>query len=339
MKKIIIVVALLVLIVFVIWWQNDQQQSEENSLLLYGNVDIREVSLAINGSERINRMLVQEGEQVEQGQLLAQLNSQRFEAEVARVKALLAAQQAVLDRLVAGSRPEEIAQAESHLAAAQALEHETDITARRLTKLLSQRSVSPSDVDHAKASFEVAHAKRIAAGSALKLVKIGSRTEDIAAAQATLKAYQAQLVLAHHMLDDASLYAPAKGVIRNRVLQPGDMASPQKPLYTLALTDPVWVRAYLPEPMLGRVRSGATAWITTDSYPDKRYQGWVGYISPTAEFTPKTVQTPELRTRLVYSVRIFACNPEGELRLGMPASVEIELDQTGMGSEPQPCGS
>ena len=173
----------------------------------------------------------------------------------------------------------------------------------------------------------------------LALLKAGARKEDIAAARAQLKAREAALAQARQRLADASLHAPADGIVRNRVLEPGDMAFPQAPVLTLAFLDPVWVRAYLPEPMLGRVRPGATAWITTDSYPDKRYEGWVGYISPTAEFTPKTVQTPELRTRLVYSVRVFACNPEGELRLGMPVSVEIELDQTDAGTRPRPCSS
>ena len=115
------------------------------------------------------------------------------------------------------------------------------------------------------------------------------------------------------------------------------MAGPQTPALTLAFTGPVWARVYLPEPDLGRVAPGFRAFIRTDSYPDKAYEGWIGYIAPTAEFTPKTVQTPELRTRLVYSLRVYACNPGGELRLGMPVTVEIPLHQNpppGRGSEP-----
>ncbi|WP_419601599.1 efflux RND transporter periplasmic adaptor subunit, partial [Thiolapillus sp.] len=103
------------------------------------------------------------------------------------------------------------------------------------------------------------------------------------------------------------------------------MASPLKPALTLAFANPVWVRAYLPETRLGKVKPGMKASITSDSYPGKTYPGWVGYISPTAEFTPKNVETPELRTRLVYQIRVFACNPQEELRLGMPATVNIDL--------------
>jgi HlyD family secretion protein len=105
------------------------------------------------------------------------------------------------------------------------------------------------------------------------------------------------------------------------------MASPQRPVYTLAMTDPLWVRVYVKESDLGRIRPGMRAEVATDSYPNKRYGAWVGYISPTAEFTPKSVETTEVRSSLVYQVRIFVCNPQGELRLGMPATVTIALGQ------------
>ena len=105
------------------------------------------------------------------------------------------------------------------------------------------------------------------------------------------------------------------------------MASPQRPVFTLALTNPIWIRAYVPQTDMGKIFPGMRAQINTDSYPDKTYEGWVGYISPTAEFTPKSVETPEVRTELVYQVRVYACNPRNELRLGMPATVTIPLDQ------------
>ena len=105
------------------------------------------------------------------------------------------------------------------------------------------------------------------------------------------------------------------------------MASPQTPVLTLALTNPVWVRAYVPESDLGKVSLGMHAEVATDSFPGKRYRGWIGFISPTAEFTPKSVETPELRTRLVYRMRVYVCDPQDELRLGMPATVTIPLQQ------------
>ena len=110
------------------------------------------------------------------------------------------------------------------------------------------------------------------------------------------------------------------------------MVSPRQPVYTLALTDPVWVRVYIDETDLGRLKPGQHAYVTTDSYPDKRYEGWLGYVSPTAEFTPKSVQTREVRSSLVYQGRVYVCNPSGELRLGMPADVHLDVTQPPLAS-------
>jgi HlyD family secretion protein len=146
------------------------------------------------------------------------------------------------------------------------------------------------------------------------------------------------LATAKKDLADTQLYAPASGVIQDRLLEPGDMATPQTPVFTLALDDPVWVRAYLPEPLLGKAALGMKAWITTDGFPGKRFKGWVGFISPVAEFTPKSVETTQLRSQLVYRVRIFACNPDHRLRLGMPATVTIPLvDNPAHAVSPHPC--
>ncbi len=200
-------------------------------------------------------------------------------------------------------------------------------TAKRLQKLLPNNLASADDVETAQAKADTALAQAEAVAHALALAIEGSRKEDIAIAEAQLKAQQASVEIAKQHLLDASLFSPSDGVIRNRILDPGDMATPQSVILTLALTDPVWVRAYIPETELGKVATGFNAEIMSDSFPDKRYQGWVGFISPTAEFTPKNVQTPELRTRLVYSIRVYACNPQDELRLGMPVTVTIPLHQ------------
>ncbi len=321
------------------WFAPAGETAGGGALALYGNVDIREAQLAFNGSEHIAEILVQEGDRVSKGQLLARLHTELLLAQVAEAEAALEAQRAVLAKLEAGSRPEEIHKAQAELAAARAEAKAAHDSYRRVARLLEKKLASPQDEEQARSLADAAAARVKALEAALALLEAGPREEDIAAARAQLKAREAALDLARQRLADAELHAPADGVIRNRIREPGDMAFPQTPVLTLAFVDPVWVRAYLPEPMLGRVRLGATAWITTDSYPGKRYAGWVGYVSPSAEFTPKTVQTPELRTRLVYSVRVFACNPAGELRLGMPASVEIELDQADAGNPPRPCGN
>lgn len=310
------------------WWLVSRQgEQDENRLMLYGNVDIRETDLAFNNSEHIDRLLVQEGDRVRKGQLLATLHRERMQAEVAAAEARVAARTAVVARLETGSRPEEVHQAQANVVAARAKLTDAQITFERTQKLYREQAASKQAVDDAQAGQDTARAELRVAEAALALAVQGPRLEDIEEARAMLKAEEAQLALAQEVLKDTELYAPSDGIIRNRILEPGDMVSTQTPVYTLALTNPVWVRAYAPETVLGKLAPGMSADVSTDSYPGKRYPGWIGFISPTAEFTPKNVETPELRTRLVFQVRVYVCNPQDELRLGMPATVTIGLDQ------------
>lgn len=316
------------------WWKSHQSELDGGDMKLYGNVDVREVELAFNGNEHIARMQVREGEQVHKGQLLAELDKESLQASVDRAGARVEAQQAVVDRMLAGSLPEDIRKARADLAAAEAQAQDAERTYQRLHKLSVRELASREQADNAMAAAKAARERVKASAELLKLVIKGPRKEDITAAEASLKAYRAELALTKHALDDASLHAPSDGVIRNRILEPGDMATPQRPVYTLAITDPLWVRAYVSETELGRVRPGMRADVMTDSFPGKRYRGWIGYISPTAEFTPQSVQTEEMRTHLVYQVRVYVCNPQGELRLGMPASVEVSLHTNSEAGDP-----
>lgn len=319
------------------WWRMQQApQSDRSRLTLYGNVDIREVDLAFDASGHVTEIGVQEGDWVEAGQVLARLNPNKLEAALAAAHAAVEAQQQALARLKAGSRPEEIRQAAAQVDALKAKARTAQITYERQQKLGRQRLTAPEEVDQARAAADAAEAEMQAADAAYALVSAGPRQEDIAQAEAELAARQAERDLAKERLADATLIAPASGIVRERILQPGDMAAPQTPVLTLALTNPLWVRTYVPEPDLGRVRPGMSAEIHTDSFPGKTYSGWIGFISPTAEFTPKNVETPDLRTRLVYQMRVFACNPRDELRLGMPATVVIPLDSPNSdpGTEP-----
>lgn len=322
----ILAVALLALAAGLAWraYQHEENSTNE-TLQLYGNVDIREVDLTFNNSEHIGELLVQEGDRVRKGQMLARLHRERLEASVAVATANVASHKAALARLETGSRPEEIRQARADVNAARAKAVDAELTYKRNLKLETQKAASQQAVDDARSRVEAARADLKVAEEALVLSIQGPRVEDIDEARAGLMAQEAQLKLSQQVLSDADLYAPADGVIRNRLLEVGDMASPQKPVFSLALTDPVWVRAYLPESMLGRIALGSGATVSTDSFPGKAYRGWVGYISPTAEFTPKNVETPDLRTRLVYQVRVYVCNPDNELRLGMPATVMIDI--------------
>ncbi len=309
------------------YWRNLQTTTDNELLVVFGNIDVRQVELAINDNERIAEVLVEEGDRIKKGQLLAKLELERFELAVARAKAQIETQKQVVARLEAGSRKEEIAKARADLRAAQATLRDAERTYNRKMKLVARDAVSPEEVDDAKAAFESAKANVEAVQATLDLVVAGPRKEDIAEAKALLHRYEVERAQAEHDLEDAFLYAPTKGIVQDRILEVGDMASPQKAVYTVALTDPVWVRAYVSEPDLGKIYEGMKAKVVTDSFPDKEYEGWIGFISPTAEFTPKPVETRELRTKLVYQIRVFVKNPNNELRLGMPATVKIRLDQ------------
>jgi HlyD family secretion protein len=233
-----------------------------------------------------------------------------------------------VNRLHAGSRPQEIAQARANVESARADSVNARSQYERLLALFqssSGRAVSHQDIDSAKAAVDVAEAKLAVNRKALDLTVVGPRKEDIAQAEAQLRSDEAQLALLRRQLADADLTAPLNAVVRSRIVEPGAIASPQKSAFTLAITDPKWIRAYVSERDLGHVREGIRASITVDSFPTRAFDGWVGFISPVAEFTPKEVQTQELRSSLVYEIRIFVKDPADELRLGMPATVHVTL--------------
>lgn len=239
-------------------------------------------------------------------------------------QAQVASLQAQLDKMLAGNRPEEIAQAQNRYLASKAEAEQAAKTYQRLKTLLPKKLASEDDVDLAQTKADAARHTEVAAKNAWIVAKLGARKEDIAQVKAQIAQAEAQVTLAQKNLTDANLISPVDGIIRDRILEPGDIAQPQQTVMTLALQNPKWIRAYVSENQLGKVKIGLPATITTDSYPNKVYHGWVGYLSPVAEFTPKTVQTEDLRTQLVYQVRIYTCDTAGELRLGMPATVTID---------------
>ncbi len=327
-KKLFLLIAVVVVAVSAAaaWFFSHRSSVNSNALTLYGNVDIRQVQLSFNSSERIAQLFVKEGDAVKKGQLLGTLDTTRLTSNVELQQAQLASQQQVVSRLEAGSRPEEILKAQADVDAARIDADNAEHNYQRAKTLVEQNFVARQQADDALAAANAAKAKLHSLQEVLKLVQIGPRKEDIAEAKSVLSASRAALEVARKALADASLFAPDNGVIQGRVLEPGDMASPQRPVYTLALTDPIWVRVYIQETALGKIKPGMIAEVSTDSFPGKRYRAWVGYISPSAEFTPKSVETTEVRSSLVYQVRIFVCNAQGELRLGMPATVIIPLD-------------
>ncbi|MHB8885609.1 MAG: efflux RND transporter periplasmic adaptor subunit [Methylovirgula sp.] len=294
---------------------------------LYGNVDIREVQPAFNDSGHITRMLVQEGDTVKKGELIATLDDVRYAAALAQTEGQMRNEEQVLAKLLAGSRPEEIAQAKATMEALYATYQNNGINYHRAARLANTGAGAIQQKDNTKAAYDTARQQYEAAKQAYILAVKGPRKEDIAAARAMLDADKGAVALARRQLVDTRLYAPSDGIVEDRILEPGDMASPTTPVYTIALMSPLWVRAYIAENDLGKVALGMRAEVTTDSFRGRVYHGWVGFISPTAEFTPKTVETPELRTALVYQARIYVCDARNELRLGMPATIHIDTSR------------
>lgn len=318
------------------WWRNREQAGQPTSLTLYGNIDIRTVQLAFDGEGLVTAVHVEEGARVKPGDVLATLDSSRLEAERDAAKAQVAAQEAVVRRLEAGARAQEIEQFRARVASAEARLANAEQTLKRFTQTTASGASSQQKLDDAQAQYNVEQAAVNEAKQALSLALEGPRQEDIEEAKARLEASRAQVRLLDNRIADTTLHTPTAGVIQSRLLEPGDYATRGRTVYTLAITDPKWVRAYVPEPDLGRVRIGAAAWVTADSFPGRRFPGWVGYVSSVAEFTPKAVETTDLRTQLVYEVRIYLTDPEDRLHLGMPTTVTIDENLPANAAPPVP---
>ena len=308
------------------WYSDELNQENEDFLNIYGTIDIRDASLAFNEQERITEVLVEEGERVRTGQVLARLNTERLDATIEESQARIGAQLEMVKRLKSGSRPQEIEQARAEVEASKIKVVNDEQVRARLEQTSGSGATSKQDLDDAQSRLMVERAQLKVREKALDLVLEGPRQEDIAAAERLLEALQANLKLLNIRLADMTLTAPLDGVIQSRILEPGEIASPTRPVFTLALNDPKWVRAYVPEPELGRIHLGMKARVLSDSFPDAPVEGWVGYISPIAEFTPRMVQTEDLRTQLVYETRVFVHDSDDRLRLGMPVTVTIDRD-------------
>ena len=298
-------------------------QAAEPTREIYGNVDIRQVSLGFRVNGRLAAVAVEEGDAVKAGDVLARLDAGPYEIAVRAAEENVAALRATLDKLKAGARPSEIEKAQAAYQEQVASLANAEQALSRAGQLRAQGTVAQSNLDAATAAKDMASARVASARAALTLIEEGSRSEDIAAAEAQLRAAEAQLDAARTSLADTELKAPAGGVILSRVAEPGAIVASSTNVLVLALTEPVWVRAYVSETDLGRVHPGLKVKVTSDSTTGAGYEGQVGFISPVAEFTPKAVETPDLRTDLVYRLRIIIDHPGKDLRQGMPVTVHL----------------
>ncbi len=307
------------------WWLN-RDKDDAQHIVLYGNVDIRQVSLAFETAGRIKNMTVQEGDRVKKGQVLAHLNTESLNIQAQQADAQLQVQQQTLNEQAAGNRPEEIAQAKAQVGSAKAQLENADKQYQRLAVLNNSslgQAVSKQEVDAAKSTMKTAEAALRESEANLQLLLKGVRKEDREAAKAQYDSTKASLDLIKYQIAQSELRSPVDGVVRARLQEVGDMTTSSKSVYTIALTDPKWVRVYASETELGQIKMGSTATILRDSQPDQPITGKIGYISSVAEFTPKTVQTEDIRTTLVYEVRIYVNDPNDQLKMGQPVTVNI----------------
>lgn len=297
-----------------------------SALTLYGNVDQRQVHLSFIDPERVQEVLVQEGDKVSAGQLLAKQETRRLKDQIRVQEEKLKSAQIQLQRMLNGSRPEEIKQSEAALETALAQQALAQKDYSRLHKLWSQskgQAIGRQRLDEAEQSLDAAKAKVKGAENTLILSRKGPREEDISQQQAAVRAAENELQLLSNKLKDAELRSPADSTITRRLLEPGDMANSQKTVFSLTVNDPLWIRAYVNEIEMAKIPLGTKAEITTDAYPDKPVMGTVSFISSAPEFTPKSVETEDLRTSLVYEIRFTVKGEHPELKLGMPVTVRI----------------
>jgi HlyD family secretion protein len=315
------------------WYWLHRPQPPSDVLVLHGNVDVREVNLAFKVNGRIEAMQVDEGDPVEAGQVVASLDAGYYEDEMRQAGAALEMRRADLDKLQHGSRPEEIAQARALAEERRVAMQNAQVQYERIDKLYDRGSSTKSEYDNARTTLDEAKAQLNSAEAALKLAELGPRQEDVAAGEAQLHNAEAVLAEAERRVSDAKLSAPSRGIVQTRVREPGDYVAAGATVFVLTIPKPVFVRTYVDEPDLAQIRPGAAATVTTDGNPRQSLSGKLGFISPAAEFTPKSVETPRLRTDLVYRVRIIVDDPQGVLRQGMPVTVTLQKAFAGSDQE------
>lgn len=301
-----------------------QSAGDAERIELSGTVEAREVDLAFQVGGRIVRLLVDEGDAVKAEQLIAELDARDYELALRNAIAQAEAAQAALAALQAGTRVQELRVAEAQLAKAQADLDYARVEFKRIADLVSKKLAPQDQLDQAQQRQNVALAGVEQARQSLALLREGPRREDIDQAAATRRARQAAVETARQQLEYVQLHSPITGVVSVRLAEAGEVVSPGKAVLRIAEISRPWVRAYLNEADLTRVRLGQSAEVRVDGLPGKVLNGRLAFISPDAEFTPKTVETRALRVDLVYRVKVEVDNLDGALKLGQPADVILK---------------
>jgi HlyD family secretion protein len=301
----------------------------KGDLVLSGNIEVVDAQVSFKTPGRMTQRLVSEGDQVKAGQLIALLDDTEQKEELAARRAELTAAEAALAELEAGSRPQEIASAEASVHSAEADRDRAKIDFSRQKELLQNAVISPRDFEASEAQLKVAEARVTDASERLKLVREGPRAETIAQARARVGQAKAALALAETHLANTRLESPLTGPVLSHNVEAGEFVSAGTPVITVADLEHVWVRTYIAQTDLSRIKHGQHVPVRTDALPGKTYDGVIGFISSEAEFTPKSVQTTKERVKLVFRVKVDVANQNDELKPGMPADVVIPVSEKG----------
>lgn len=317
MKKIFIISGLILLLF------SGCSDKKEQNVKFYGNVDVRTVSLAFQVSGKIDNINFEEGEKVKKGDVIATLDNALYEEYLKQIKAQVEVQKAQIQKLEKGYRKEEIEKARATMEQKKVVMKNRENTFKRNEKLFASKLISEENYDSVKTAYESAKALYSYAKNSLTLLENGYEKEDILSAKAQLSVLESQKNQHQIHLNDTTLYAPSDGLILTRVHEIGSVVNASQIVVEMAKEDMYWVRSYISEKYLGQIKPGMKALIYTDSNREKAYNGTVSFISPLAEFTPKSVQTEDLRTDLVYRFRIVLNSYDDMIKQGMPVTIKF----------------
>jgi HlyD family secretion protein len=322
-KWIFLILVLGILGVVALFLFKQSEKMKMKRLLVYGNIEATEVDMSFKIPGRVIHRSVDEGDFVKKGSEVATLEDEDLKRQAEEARASVRVAEARLREALAGSRSQEIKQAWATAEKARSDRDQLKSDWERAEALFKEGVIPVQSREQASTSYQMALAAYKEAMEHYDLVKEGPRKEDIDALKASLEQAKALLNLREVQLSYANLTSPVSGVVLVKNIEPGEMVSAGTPVVTIADLNDVWLKAYISETDLGRVKYNQKVKVKTDTYPDKIYGGRISFISSEAEFTPKNIQTHEERVKLVYRIKVTLENPQMELKPGMPADGEI----------------
>jgi len=322
-KWIFLILVLGILGVVALFLFKQSEKIKMKRLLVYGNIEATEVDMSFKIPGRVIHRSVDEGDFVKKGSEVATLEDEDLKRQAEEARASVRVAEARLREALAGSRSQEIKQAWATAEKARSDRDQLKSDWERAEALSKEGVIPVQSWEQASTSYQMALAAYKEAMEHYDLVKEGPRKEDIDALKASLEQAKALLNLREVQLSYANLTSPVSGVVLVKNIEPGEMVSAGTPVVTIADLNDVWLKAYISETDLGRVKYNQRVNVKTDTYPDKIYWGRISFISSEAEFTPKNIQTHEERVKLVYRIKVTLENPQMELKPGMPADGEI----------------